>query len=78
LEDRTNATGHELRSRVDALFPVLDEDWYLPCAGRLEDLGQLSDGLLKNLWWANVDFGDDDHDGYIEGKCNAEMLSLGC
>jgi len=52
---------------VDALLAVLDEDWNLPRSWRLENLGELGDGLLQNLRWANVDFGDDNHDWDVQG-----------
>jgi hypothetical protein len=31
--------------------------------------------LFKDLGWADVDFGDDDHDGDVQGEGNAEVLS---
>ena len=35
----------------------------------------MGDGLFKNLGRADVDFGNNDHDGHIEGECDAKMLS---
>lgn len=66
LKDRTYSLADELRSRLYRLFTVLDEDGDLPCSLRLENAAQLGDRLLKNLWRANIDFSDDNHDRHIE------------
>lgn len=60
LEDGTYSLTDELCCCVDALLAVLDEDGDLASSGRLQDLGELSDGLLQNLRRTYVDFGDDD------------------
>ena len=67
LEDGADALGDELRGRVDRVLAVLDEDGDLARAGGLEDAGELGDGLLEDLRGEDVDFGDDDHDGDVEG-----------
>ena len=60
---------------VDAVLAVLDEDGDLARPGRLEDLCQLRDGLLQNVWRADIDLGNDDHDGHVERKRDAEVFS---
>ena len=61
LENRTDALGNELRGGLDSVGAVLDKDRDFTSAGRLEDARQLRDGLLQDLRWTDVDFGDDDH-----------------
>lgn len=63
---------------VDAFLTVLDEYRNLARSWRLEDLGELSDSLLQNLRWANVDFSDYDHDWDVQSQSNTEMLSVYC
>lgn len=46
LEDRADTLADELSGGIYAFLLVFDEDWNFPCARRLENLGQLSDGLL--------------------------------
>jgi hypothetical protein len=67
LEDGTDATGDELSGSGYARGMVVDEDGDFASSGRFEDLGQLSDGLLQNVWWADVDFGDYYHYRDVEG-----------
>lgn len=62
-------------SSVDAILPVLYEDWDFAGAGGFEDFRELGYCLLEDLWGADVDFRDDDHDGDVEGEGDAEVLS---
>lgn len=59
---------------VYALLLVLDEDGYLSSARGLEDLRELSYGLLQNLGRTNIDLGDDNHDRDIKRQSYTEML----
>jgi hypothetical protein len=74
LEDWADSLGDELSGGVDAFFCVLDEDWDFASAWRFKDSGDLLDGLLENLWWTDIDFGDDDHDWDVECQCNPQVL----
>lgn len=74
LEDGTYAPRDELRGSVDALLPILDEDGDFVCARRFQNFSHLSDGLLKNIWRADIDFGDDDHYGHIKRQGNSQMF----
>jgi hypothetical protein len=61
-------------SSVDAILSVLDEDGDLASTGGFQDLGQLCDGLLENLRRADVNLGDDNHDGNVQCESNTEVL----
>lgn len=74
LEDGADALADELGGRVDAVFAALDEDGDFAGAGGLEDLLQLGEGLLEDVGRADVDFGDDDHDGHVEREGDAEVF----
>lgn len=63
-------------SSIYALLATLDEDWDFSRSRRLEDFGQLSNGLLEDVRRANIDFGDYHHDWNVERKSNSEMLSV--
>ena len=76
LEDRAYSLGDELSCSLDGLSTVLDKDGDFASTGRLQDTGELRDGLFQDLWRANVDFGDDNHDRNIQSQCNAEVLSI--
>lgn len=65
---------HKLRGSVDTFLPVFNKDWYFVRSSRFEYLGQLCNSLFKDLRWAYIDFGDDDHDRNFEGKRNTEVL----
>ena len=75
LEDWTYPLADELCRCVHRLHSVFNEDWYLSCPLRLENADKLRNSLLQNLRWANIDLGDDHHDGHIQRKCNAQMFS---
>lgn len=66
LEYRAYSLADELGRRLYGLFTVFNEDWNFPSSLRLEDAGKLGDSLLKYLWRADVNFGDDNHDRYID------------
>lgn len=74
LEDGAYPLADKLSRRVDALFAVCDKGWHLSGAGTLHDLVDLADGLLENVGRANVNLGDDDHDGNVERQRNAQVL----
>lgn len=74
LEDWADTLTDELCSGVYAFLLVLDEDGYFSGAGRLENLGQLGDGLLENVRRTDVDLGYANHDWDIEGQGDAQML----
>ena len=75
LEDGADSLANKLGSGLDGFVAVLDENGYFPGAWRLENAGELRYGLLKNLGWANVDFGDHYHDWDVEGEGDSQMLS---
>ncbi len=75
LEDGTDALGDELRCGLNGICTVFDEDGDFASTGRLEDAGELGDGLLQDLGWADVDFGDDDHHWHVKREGDAQMLS---
>ena len=75
LKDGADALGDELGGGLDSIGTVFDEDGDLPCAGGLEDAGQLGDRLLQDLRWANVNLGDDHHHRNVQSKGDAKMLS---
>lgn len=75
LEDGADPARYKLSSSIYALLSVLDEDGDFSRAWRLEDFSQLSDGLLENLRWTNVDFGNDHHNGDVECESDAKMFS---
>lgn len=75
MEYGTYPLAYELGGGLDGLVAVLDEDGDFPGPGRFEDAGELSYSLLKDLRWADVDFGDHDHDWDIERKGDSQMLS---
>lgn len=77
LENGTYSLADELGSSLNGFIAVLDEDGDFPGAWRLEDAGQLSYGLLENLRWADVDFGDHHHDWHIECECDSKVLPEG-
>ena len=66
LEDGADALGDELRSGDDCFVAVSDEYGDFASSGRFKDAGKLGDGLLEDVGWADVNFGDDDHDGDVE------------
>ena len=74
LEDWADAFGHELCGSIDALFTVLDEYGNFSRSWRFEDSRYLLDSLLQDLWWTDVDFGYDNHDGNIQRQCDAQVL----
>lgn len=74
LENGAYSPGDELCSSVDALLSVLNENWDFPRALGFQYLGKLRYCLLQNLGRADIDFSDDDHDGYVESQGNTEML----
>jgi len=75
LKDGTYTARYKLGCSVYAVFSILDGNGDLACTGRFEDFGELGNGLFEDLWWANINFSDDDHDRHVECKCNTEMLS---
>ena len=77
LEDGAYSLGDELSGGLNGLPTILDEDGDFASTRRLQDTGELGDGLFQDLWRANVDFGDDNHDRNIQSKSNAEVLSVG-
>lgn len=66
LKDWTYSLADELGGGLDSFIAVLDEDGNLPCARRLEDAGELCDGLLENLRRTNINLGDHYHDWNVE------------
>lgn len=76
MEDGADALADELSGGFDGVFSVLDEDRNFAGAGRFENAGKLSDGLLEDLGWANVDFGDYYHYWNVQGEGNTQMFSV--
>ena len=77
LQERRRRECEENRepySGVDAFFASLDEDGDLARPLGFEDLRELGDGFLENLGRADVDLGDNDHDGNVERESEAEVL----
>lgn len=74
LKDRAYPSGDELSCSIDALLAVLDEDGNFASSWRLENFGQLRDGLVEDVGRTNVDFGYHDHDRHIESKRDPEVF----
>lgn len=74
LEYRADTLTDELGGGIYAFLLVLDEDGYLSCTRRLQNLGQLGDGLLEDMRRANIDFGYADHDRHIKREGDTKML----
>ena len=66
LKDRTDPLADKLSRRADAFLSILDEDGDFSRTRAFQYPGDLCDGLLQNMGRADVDFGDDDHDGDVE------------
>lgn len=63
---------------IYAFFTILNKYWYFTSARRFQYLGQLRDGLLQNVWRADIYFSNDNHYGYVKGQCDPKMLSALC
>ena len=75
LENGAYSLTDELRRCLNGLLTRLDEDWDLPCPWGFEDARKLRDSLLQDLWRANIDFGDNNHDRHLQCERNPEVLS---
>ena len=74
LENWANSSRDKLSGSIHTLLPVLNENGDFACARRFENLSQLCDSLLENLWGTDINFSDDNHDWNIERKGDTEML----
>ena len=74
LEDGADALGDEGCGGVDRVLARFNEDGDLAGAWGLENAGQLHYGLLEDLGWADVNFGDHDHDGDVQCKSDTKVF----
>jgi len=74
LEDGADALGDELSGGRNGLLAVLDQNGDFACPGGFQDAGYLGDGLFEDVGRADVDFGNDDHDGDVKGQSDAEVF----
>ena len=74
LKDGADSLGDELCRSLDGVGAVFDKNGDFAGAGGFENAGQLGDGLLQDVRWANVDFGDDDHHWHVKCERDAEVL----
>lgn len=65
-EDGAYPLANELCSGVNALLAIADKSWDLSGAWTLHDLGDLSNGFLENIGWADINLGHHYHDGDVE------------
>ena len=75
LEYRANPVADEMCCCMNDFFLTLDEYRDFPRSGGFHDFRELLDGLLQDVWWANVDFGNDHEDGNVQGESNPKVLS---
>ena len=76
MEDGANALTDKLGRGFDSVFSVFDEDGDFAGAGRFEDTGKLGDGLLEDLGWTDVNFGNHYNNWDIKGEGDTQMFSV--
>ena len=74
LEDGTYSMADKLRCSIYAVLPIFDKGWDFARAGAFHDFGNLSDAFLKNVGRANVNFGNNHHDRYIQRQGNSKVF----
>ena len=75
LENGAYSLTDKLRRCLDSFLTSLDEDWDLPCPWGFEDARKLHNSLLQDLWRANIDFGNNDHDRHLQCERDPEVFS---
>ena len=71
LEDGTDSLADKLSCSLNGIFAIFDKNRNLTSTWRFQDSSDLRDGLLEDLWGADVDFSDDDHYRHIECEGNS-------